>query len=605
MMLDSKTIETLSVNAVKNSIVTSEFLDQYISENDKEPSWDGAVYIYKNKHKKKENLKGRMPVQVKGTQCDDHSKEEISFSMAKSDLINYLYDGGCVLFVVYIGNNGLTNKIYYVELTPLKLRKLLEEAKEQDSKTVHLKEFPNDSNKKATIFLNCLQNCQKQASFVEGKLFSLEELVKQGVLENLVIPFSGVGIKDPQMALVKNEVYLYAKIKGSSIPQPIKMIPEGSFTSQVLDAEITIDNKVFYTEHTVIKSSKCITYCFGNSFKMRVSDNEQTFKINYKNSTKIRVIARDLDFILSYLDKGYFKINNIEIPFDYDGANFSNFNIEEERKHLELAKNIVKVLDVLGCTDDIDIDDMDDKDWRNMDRLITAFIDKKPVGGLNKDLAPVSCMKVGKLKLALYLKEIEETDEYEIYDFFKTDFSVSMEDEEGKSLPVSPFCILNTDDFLEISNMNFDVLLPSFQKIEHHSETFSIANTFLLKLLAAYDKSESEELKSKIIKVCDDFSDWILKATDEELDYEIKTLNRLQTIKRYRDFTIDEINTLYKLIEDSNTTEMGIVGAYLLLGQQCAAEIHFSRLTDEEQNNFKEFPIYHFWKTEEKDNGET
>ena len=602
-MLDSKTIETLSVNAVKNSIVTSEFLDQYISENDKEPSWDGAVYIYRNKNKKKDNLKGRMPVQVKGVQCDDYSKENISFSMSKSDLVNYLYDGGCVLFVVYIGNNGLTNKIYYVELTPLKLRKLLEGAKEQDSKTVHLKEFPSDSNKKATIFLNCLQNCQKQSSFVEGKLFSLEELVKQGVLENLVIPFSGVGIKDPQMALVKNEVYLYAKIKGSSIPQPIKMIPEGSFTSQVLDAEVTIDNRMFYSECTVNKSADSVTYCFGSSFEMKFGEQEQTCKINYKNSTKIRVLANDLDFLLSYIDKGYFKLNGAEFSFDYDGADFSNFDIEEERKHLELAKKIVKVLDLLGCADDIDIDDMEAKDWRNMERLITAFIDKKPVSGLNKDLSPVSCMKVGKLKLALYLKEIEETEEYEIYDFFKTDVSVSIEDEDGKSLPVSPYCILSTDNFLDISNMNFDVLLPSFQKIEHHSETFSIANTFLLKLLAAYDKSESEELKSKIIKVCDDFSDWILKATDEELDYEIKTLNRLQTIKRYRDFTIDEISTLYKLIEDSNTSEMCIVGAYLLLGQQCAAEIHFSRLTDEEQKYFKDFPIYSFWKLEEESNG--
>ena len=604
-MLDSKTIETLSVNAVKNSIVTSEFLDQYISENDKEPSWDGFVYIYKNKSKKKENLKGRMPVQVKGTQCDDHSKERISFSMTKSDLINYLYDGGCILFVVYIGNNGLTNKIYYVELTPLKLRELLENAEEQDSKTVHLKQFPSDSNRKSTIFLNCLQNCQKQSSFVEGKLFSLEELAKQGVLENLVIPFSGVGIKDPQMALVKNEVYLYAKIKGSSIPQPIKMIPEDSYTSQVLDADVTIDDKVFYTEYTVIKSSECITYCFGNSFKMKFSEKEQTFKINFKNSSKIRVIAKDLDFILSYLDNGKFKFNNIEIPFDYDGANFSNFNIEEERKHLELAKKIVQVLDMLGCADDIDVDDMDDKDWRNMSRLITAFVDKKPVGGLNKGLAPVSCIKIGKLKLALYMKELEETDEYEIYDFFKTDVSVCIEDDEGNSLPVSPFCILSTDNFLDINNMNFDVLLPSFQKLEHHTETFNIANAFLLKLLSAYDKSECEEIKSKIIKVCDDFSDWILNATDEELDYEIRTLNRLQTIKRYRDFAIDEISTLYKLIEDSNTSEMCIVGAYLLLGQQCAAEIHFSRLTDEEQNNFKEFPIYSFWKSEEKDNGET
>lgn len=245
MALDKKAIEILAVNAVKNSIVTSEYLDQFIAENDKEPSWDGFIYIYGDKSKKKSNLKGRMPVQVKGTECEDHSKSKISFSMSTVDLRNYLYDGGCILFVVYIGNNGLTNKIYYAELTPIKLRQLLTEAKEQGTKAVSLKEFPNDNNKKATIFLNCLQNCQKQASFIEGRLLTLEELEKQGLLENLVIPISGVGIKDPQMALIKNEVYIYAKIKGSSIPQPLDMIPEDVCTQQTIDETITIGDKQF------------------------------------------------------------------------------------------------------------------------------------------------------------------------------------------------------------------------------------------------------------------------------------------------------------------------------------------------------------------------
>ena len=58
MELDSKAIETLSVNAVKNSIVTTDFLDQFIAENDKEPSWDGFVYMYSNKSKKKSNFNG-------------------------------------------------------------------------------------------------------------------------------------------------------------------------------------------------------------------------------------------------------------------------------------------------------------------------------------------------------------------------------------------------------------------------------------------------------------------------------------------------------------------------------------------------------------------
>lgn len=41
---------------MKNSIVTSDFLDQFINDNDKEPFWDGAIYIYDNKSKKKVNF---------------------------------------------------------------------------------------------------------------------------------------------------------------------------------------------------------------------------------------------------------------------------------------------------------------------------------------------------------------------------------------------------------------------------------------------------------------------------------------------------------------------------------------------------------------------
>ncbi len=50
------------------------------------------------------------------------------------------------------------------------------------------------------------------------------------------------------------------------------------------------------------------------------------------------------------------------------------------------------------------------------------------------------------------------------------------------------------------------------------------------------------------------------------------------------------------MIENSETREDCLIGAYLLLGQQQAAEMHFARLSKSEQNNFKEYPIYHFWK---------
>ena len=160
MVLDNKAIETLSVNAVKNSIVTSEFLDQFITDNDKEPSWDGDVYIYSDKSKKKNALIGRMPVQIKGMVCNDFSKDEILFQISKDDLRNYLNDGCCIFFVVYLRDTDAQSKIYYAELTPNKLCRLIEG--ENKSKSVRLKTFPFDGNEKFKIFSNCFQDYKKQ-----------------------------------------------------------------------------------------------------------------------------------------------------------------------------------------------------------------------------------------------------------------------------------------------------------------------------------------------------------------------------------------------------------------------------------------------------------
>ncbi|WP_250277279.1 hypothetical protein [[Clostridium] colinum] len=603
MGLDNKAIETLAVNAVKNSIVTSELLDQFINDNDKEPSWDGFIYIYGDKSKQKSTLKGRMPVQVKGKEYNNHFKEIISFSMSTVDLKNYLNDGGCILFVVYIGNNGLTNKIYYEELTPIKLRLLLDEAKEQDSKTIRLKEFPSDNNEKTTIFLNCLMNCQRQASFKDGKLLTLDELQKQGALENIFIPVSVVGETDLQMALIKNEVYLYTEIKGSSIPHPIDMVIKNVHTEEVIDNFVSIEDRVFYTNYKVIKSINEVTIFFGESFTIKFSEKNKFCKINYNSSNKMRILAKDLDFMLTCLDKGYFKVNDIKFPIDSEAIDYTNFNIAKETERLSFIKDVVKVLDMLGCSEDIDINDMVGKDWRNLNYLVKAFLYKELIKGLKDDLSPIISLEVAKLRFIIYIKKCEEKGTYEIYDFFKTDFLVLFEDENnnGKNLPISQFIIFHENDFLTLSNMNFDVLLPSFQNVEKHYETFNIANSFLLELLNAYDKAKSLR-KEKILKTCKDFSNWIAQAPEDELDYNIKTLNILQTIKRWRNFNNDEIRTLYAMVENNDTPEDCIVGAYLLLDQQQAAEIHFSKLTMKEQENFKKYPIYRYWKIDHNKN---
>ncbi len=597
MALSTKAIESFSVNAVRDSIMMSEYLDQFIPDNDKEPFWDGAVYIYNTSKHTNANFRGRMPVQVKGTECNDFSKEEISYSVRTADLRSYLADGGAVYFVVYVGNGGLTRKIYYVELTPIRIQVILDEAKQQATKTIKLKTFPDDNNQKATIFMNCLQNCQKQASFANTKLFSLEDLQKLDLVEGLTIPLAGVGLdKDPQMALISNDVYMYVNVKGSAIPHPIKSLPVSKHTREEVDANVTIEGTQYYDKISIVKSADNVQYIFGKSFSLTTEANKSTFRINYKNSDDIRVLAKDLTFLLAYIENGYFDINGHRCPFDYQNANLSNFNEENQKGIAKFARQAVTVLDALSCKKTISVNALSGEDIRNLNRLYVGLIEKKPVTGLKENLPFVSLIKVADLNIAVVLHpQTEQKNTYVIEDFFTAELMASYQGRSSR-LPMSQFAILTVEDLLKIDNIQWSAFLSSFQKVEKHEETFDKANWFMLSLLSAYDQSGRKEF----LQTAQDFSNWILTSTDEEISHDVKMLNHLQIIKRLRAFNQEETKMLYEMVAKQDAPESILTGAYLLLDQHIPAEMHFNKMQSEEQEEFTDYPIYHFWKKEEE-----
>lgn len=282
--MDSKAIETLAVNALKSSIIISDYLNPFIADNDKEPTWDGNVYIYNDRSKKKSELKGRVAVQVKGKVSNDFSQVKISYPVEVADLKNYLYDGGAIFFVVYIGNNGLTNKIYYADLVPIKLRFILSQAKSQQTKSIELKEFPTDNNHKATIFLNFYEHSSKQASFTSAELLSFDDLQEQGVLEGISMSVSGYGYdrSDPQRAFFENDVYIYANIKGSTIPQPIEILPLDLHTTQEIQNKVFANGKLFYNSYLRIRSKGKDIFKFGESFTSKYRKNIPVVKLTIK-----------------------------------------------------------------------------------------------------------------------------------------------------------------------------------------------------------------------------------------------------------------------------------------------------------------------------------
>lgn len=593
MKLDTKAIETLSVNAVKNSIVTSDCLDQFIADNDKEPSWDGFVYVYADKSKKKDKLKGRVPVQIKGHQVDDFSKAEIGYSMEIADLRNYLYDGGAMLFVVYV-NDLCQSKIFYAELTPVRLRSLLDSAEGKKSKTVNLKEFPQDGTRKTTIFLNCLQNCQKQASFVFSELRSLEELQQSGLLEKIIIPVVGADMSDPKKALFTQDVYIYAAIKGSDTPLPVKDIPKDIHTKEYIQKNVGVGDAIFYNEFSLIRSAEETVYCFGSSVTIALDEKTHSPKIHYTQSDSLRTFVKDADFFLQFMSNHGFSINGELIPFSISDEERNSIDFDAHKEKLEFAQRTVKALDLLNYQGDLNISALSPEDFRNIERLITAFVDKQPVSGLREGIPPVANVKIGEQKFTLIFKPITgEHGTYELFDFFKSELSVAYDGAKGEKIPTSQYEIFEDTDLLEISNIRAEVFLPSFMQLEC-SEKYTRANFFLLKLLKAYDLSNDKRLD--LLDTAGEFANWLKNASETDFDRSISILNACQTIKRKRSLNIAELNDLWQLAEDANQKPEIRWGAYILLDQPIPAQKYFDMLSGPEQNELMSYPITRYWK---------
>ena len=68
IMTNNIDIEGLAVGHLKTLFSKIGCLRAVINDNDKEPIWDGYIYVYEynTKQRSNEDLKGRIPIQVKG-----------------------------------------------------------------------------------------------------------------------------------------------------------------------------------------------------------------------------------------------------------------------------------------------------------------------------------------------------------------------------------------------------------------------------------------------------------------------------------------------------------------------------------------------------------
>lgn len=172
IIIDSKRIEEMAINHLESIILNNAYLSQFLSTNDKEPSWDGYIYVYENESQRKNAIVGRVPVQVKGT--TNFNTENMNFSIYLTDLQNYLNDGGVLYFIIYI--NGDEKRTYYRQLMPSDIKGIIQGKENQKTVTIIFNELPNDNEEILSIFQDFLLTREKEMSFISVAPFFIDDI---------------------------------------------------------------------------------------------------------------------------------------------------------------------------------------------------------------------------------------------------------------------------------------------------------------------------------------------------------------------------------------------------------------------------------------------
>lgn len=392
--------------------------------------------------------------------------------------------------------------------------------------------------------------------------------------------------------LFQEDIYMYANIKGSMVPQPLLDMPLDLHIAENIKTDISVNGVVYYTEYQTIRSKGKVILNIGKSVTISIMEEKHHLTIKFSPTSILKFAKTDLEFILALQKYNQFEMSGHILPLDSTKM-FSEDKVEKLQKNLKYCRDLIAVLNIFNLDTEIDMSSFSNEDCRHSNMFIKGLVDNEVITGLKDNLPFVMKLNYLGAKVVIGFERDDKQDAYRIYDYFSKPISLYYEDDTGR-YETSKYDILDVDDFLAIRNIDYNNLLKSYQEIPE-GKIYERANWVLLKLLLAYDKSEDK--RKDILDTAYNIAEWLYKIHVEEelLEFNIRRLNFYQVLKRRRNLTKECKKELFCMADNLQEQRTIRIGAYLLLDNQIAAETLFDELNEDMKNEFSTYPIFRFW----------
>lgn len=600
--IDTKAIEEKALNHFKSFIEDSKVISQFIADNDKEPCWDGHLYLYADGIRDKEHLQGRVPIQVKGTEVGRFVTKKWKFKLEKADLKAYLEEP-TFFIVCQVKKDSKERMLFFRELLPDLVNKLLRDMGKNATRMTLFHPLTEDLKEFEDQLMVFLSNSKKMISFAHSKLLSMEEALKKGVKEfSFIAPSKYVDRLQLMKYLSTHSSYIYAKIsKELDVDMPLSNGPGRFIFQRDDDGEVRVGDKVYFKGyHNEIKDGRIIIK-IGNVMTINMPmDNTDVEQATVKLTTKAKYLKESIneaEFGVALNDTGVLSVGMLNLQMKVHEKEY----VEELRQKLIRWKELDNVLEKLHVTKPFDLTAITDDQGKLIDLLIETVGNGNMVN-LPGQETTLLLLEIGNIKLLLWCA-VGKDGMCAIGDFFDRSIRIAYKISEDETINVSPYSYLQLDKLWEkVDNIDFDNIISSAEEAaRQHEYCYMMSNYDVLAMITAADALEKTDVErsKKLLEEALKLDEWLIGKEPKDEMRPLHIINKMQIMKRQRELTADERQTLEDMLNDEFAGDMVKAGVYLLLDRQEEFQQLFETMQEDEKKSVKEFPIWRFVRESE------
>ncbi|MBQ8677039.1 MAG: hypothetical protein IJ529_01055 [Alphaproteobacteria bacterium] len=575
--MDNSEIEASAVGSVHSKLNDTGFINvSDIKEGDKFPIWDGNILVYSSdKQKNNETIRYKIPIQIKGTEAK--IEKSLKYNIRTNDLKKYCKDGGVLYFVVQvIRGHSENNKVFYIDLLPAKIKRILQNKEKNGKISIDIKNLPSSREELVNLIFNFGLNREKQADFIPIDKYTLADFKE--ICLHYETPFKTT----PNDILLNFSGYAYGY--KDNIPYPFE-IPKGAISHTIsAPLKISINETECFKNCELRKDINTLTLIINHNIEFIYNNENKNVKCNLLLQGTLRNYIESTKFLLEVHKYRHFYVNGYkqDCPFEKDDTSV----LESNLKYYEELK---KAFDESGVKEDIELHQFNENDNKNATILINAFV-------YNQDIALKTDAEGYVLDFHILDKTItclafrNKTGKYN-FKRFPIEGIVTVE-KNGNLLRVPSILMLKRQHLKNSINIQIDSFLDYIKKCPISPYYLDIVNETALELMAAYDDIN----KSSLLDTAENIINWIEDKNKDEKSAVVYHLNLLQCkIRKNKKLSNEDKDYLHTLVEENNAPILKY-GAYILLQDKQGAERQFKKLGQDDQNNIKKFPIYKLWE---------